>query len=78
VTTLLEDETRRCHYKLVALSIGSNDLCDSKLSCEQVLEDIFDLARLWLTKFGVTKIISCQILHRSRVRERHMRGLSLA
>ena len=65
------------HHYYVALSVGSNDVCDASLSPECIVEGLMDLSRTLLTKFGVTRVIVCLILHRSNWTH-HMRGLTLA
>ena len=63
-------------FNYVALSVGSNDVCDASLSPECIVEGLMDLSRTLLTKFGVTRVIVCLILHRSNWTH-HMRGLTL-
>ena len=43
-------------YSAVMLSVGSNDLCDSRRSPESVVSDL-DLSQLLLSTFGVPKLI---------------------
>jgi lysophospholipase L1-like esterase len=63
-------------YHLAVLSVGSNDTCDAKLTPGDVVERLMDLARLLLTKFGVTRVVVCLLLHRSKW-SRHMKGMTL-
>jgi hypothetical protein len=64
-------------FNYVALSVGSNDVCDARLSPECIVESLMDLSRTLLAKFGVTRVIVCSILHRSTW-SHHMRGLTLS
>jgi hypothetical protein len=62
---ILEGNTVFDSYDIVVLSVGGNDLCDSRLTCEEVVEGLLDVARLLLTKYGVKKVIVCQLLYQS-------------
>lgn len=65
-------------YEVVVVSIGGNDLCNAHLTCERFVSDLANLAQTLITRFGVAKVILCQILHRTRFHPRYMRGLTLA
>ena len=63
-------------YQYVVLSVGSNDVCDAELSPEIIVENLLEVGLVLLTKFGVTRVIICTILHRGKWTH-HMRSLSL-
>jgi hypothetical protein len=50
-------------YEVVVASIGGNDFCDAHLTCERFVWDLANLAQTLTTRFGVSKVILCQILH---------------
>lgn len=75
--SIYEDGIPYC-YNVVVLSVGSNDLCNNKLSCEQFVEDLTNLTQMLVTRLGVAKVIVCQIMHRSQHHPHHMRGMTLS
>lgn len=65
-------------YNVIVLSVGGNDLCNAQIPCERFVSDLSNLAQTLVTRFGVTKVILCQILHRAKYHPRFMKGLTLA
>jgi lysophospholipase L1-like esterase len=62
---------------VAVLALGGNDLCNIHISVDRFVEQFVDLSQMLLIQFGVSKVIICQILHRTKHHSFYMRGLTL-